>query len=1207
MTDNRENLNDAEVNFLLAGDVDDTPNTALSHKDGNQSATMHGDLDQISLADIFQTLSISKMEGVLRIRNPLEERQILCYQGYVRILAPERLTFRRLGQRLIQAGILQPEDLRKALVAQKHEKISLGQILVRDERITQDALDEILDMQVAEDLFGLFTWRRGTFEFFKSEPADHNHSEQFEQCPEYEINSLLLEVARRSDEWESILDNVISLDEVPIQISEPTASDQLDDNHITVLQSIDGRSTYRQLAENTTLGLFTFSRAARDLVSGDILAHIDDLALAGIAEEAANIGERKQAKVLLQTLRDREGDRSLDVTLSMAQIMQAAGERRLASELLLDVAERSPTAKEATELARKARELAPYDHRNLTFLRKVLAAHSAPDSAELEKCTIDLLDALLDNNLISEALEIIDEAHRNDAMQPQILMREARARQKSKDIDGAVNALTLLADSYIANGNRTKATEAYEAILRLDRSRKEIQRTLTGLRRTRIGSIIRIAASISVIGLISSMGFVWWQQDSFETSVSMATNEVQTLLDNGNRTAAQTKLTEWHGVLGDCDTIQDLSSRVTFANATEKNRLAKLQRLRINNQFTKAAAALGQGKLRDALAIYCSIYDERGRQTEVIEVVENRISALVNELTRSSMLLSNHQQPDSNQLFDRKQVTTDLTALQEACPPSLIRSFDELSELSSDSQLPEFVQDKVKAEVAAAITNSRSDIEEYRKLIQACQQALQRNDTERRLDPMFKAAVAKEAQYDFQGALQLYLELAAQPTGDVELRRHFRDRIERNRTILRLKKALSEATQKGDYEAAMQSLHTLRESYPAEPFDSLVRLPLLIESQPSNGVIYVNGIEVGTAPLLLSRIPGDKTAISVKHDGFRSANYEAEGDGEATWTACLTLIPDAIWHHNSPIDCAPIRADDQHQVFVDRSGKVHKLTQTLETTVWTFASKDLSGWLTAPVRDHSQILVGSLDGKLRALNAGTGELQWSLDGLPSDVDATVIDRSLVMATTDRRLHTINLDNRQQKSVTMRQAAIGALIPNGDNVVVIGEGGLISCWSVAAMKLVWQKQLDNVASPQATSNKDLLIVNDDQGQLFGLDLKSGQLSWQRDLKAALVGSIHLDHGVALAVAPDFLHRISVDTGEDLNGFQAKESRWAGSATMVANRMIVPLESGSLQVIASKTGEALYLIAGDSKSRVFACGENLTVINSDHSVRTYNSPR
>ncbi|MGK0302950.1 MAG: hypothetical protein ACI89X_003836, partial [Planctomycetota bacterium] len=112
MTDNQDILNEAEVDFLLSGAEEDANVEGTSLDDGNQTVTMHGDLDQIRLADIFQTLALSKMEGVLRVRNPLEERQIFCSEGYVRILVPTRLTLRRLGQRLIQAGLLQPEQLR---------------------------------------------------------------------------------------------------------------------------------------------------------------------------------------------------------------------------------------------------------------------------------------------------------------------------------------------------------------------------------------------------------------------------------------------------------------------------------------------------------------------------------------------------------------------------------------------------------------------------------------------------------------------------------------------------------------------------------------------------------------------------------------------------------------------------------------------------------------------------------------------------------------------------------------------------------------------------------------------------------------------------------------------------------------------------------------------------------------------------------------
>ena len=106
MTDNRDILNEAEVDFLLQTAGPDAEREIPSLDDVNQTVTMHGDLDQIHLADIFQTLAMSKMEGVLRVRNPLEERQIYCFGGYVRILAPARVTLRRLGQRLIQAGLL---------------------------------------------------------------------------------------------------------------------------------------------------------------------------------------------------------------------------------------------------------------------------------------------------------------------------------------------------------------------------------------------------------------------------------------------------------------------------------------------------------------------------------------------------------------------------------------------------------------------------------------------------------------------------------------------------------------------------------------------------------------------------------------------------------------------------------------------------------------------------------------------------------------------------------------------------------------------------------------------------------------------------------------------------------------------------------------------------------------------------------------------
>jgi len=1207
MTDNQDILNEAEVDFLLqaAGPEDDNQIPDLD--DGNQTVTMHGDLDQIHLADIFQTLAMSKMEGVLRVRNPLEERQIYCCEGYVRILAPARVTLRRLGQRLIQAGLLQPDQLRTALVEQGKEKIPLGQLLVRDGAIAQEDLDTIINMQVSEDLFALFTWRHGTFEFFKGDPNNAVLKDQFAQCPEYEINSLLLEVARRSDEWETILEAVNSLDEIPRQVAQPADPDTLEEDHLIVLENIDGQRTFRQLAEHTTIGLFAFSRAARDLKTGGIIDLIDDPQLINVAQSLADEGETKLAIVLLQTLRDRPGDRSLGIIKGMAEVLEMAGERRFASQMLLEAAQRSPVADEALELARAARALVNYDPGTLSFLRTVLLAHSNPDSAELEKCTTDLLDALIDGDLIPTALEIIEDARRTGSMQPQILTREARARQKAKDVEGASKALEELADHYKTEGNRPKAIEALEAILRLDRGRKDVQKTLAQMHRTRVGTIVRAASMLLVVGLIGAMGMVWWQQNVFEESLRTAASEVQALLDQGDRQGARQKLNTWMADLGDCEAMQDLNSRVTFAESAEKNRLAKIQRARTNEQLTEAATALGKGDLAAALTIYAEVHDQRGMQKEVREVVAARMNALITDLSKTSKTLRGSLPPSPSELFDRAEVTANLATLQEACPPTLVRCFDALDKLLQADQLPDLINSKTKTRIGEALEETRVDIDNVRRLSLAYTKALERNDIQRRLDPMFKAAVKKEAEYDFDGALKLYRELEAQPTADKDLRTHFRDQVTRNATITRLMKALLKATNSGDYGTATQHLRALRLSFPKVPFDGLVRLPLHVSSEPMKATVVVNGTAVGPTPVVLSRVPAEQTTIVVSSDGFADLKHDITGDASAAWTAELTLNPLTTWQHKSAIETPPATTKDGSEVFVDRSGRVSLRSADIQEQQWSFVTDDLSGWLTTPVLAGKHVLVASLDGTLRAINRADGQLVWSLDELPCEVQPVLHKATLALATTDGRLHSIDLAERRRHSIDLPEPAFGALIQHGDSVISIGNAGTVSCWSMPTLEPVWQKQLAGIHSPLAQVDGSLLIVGDDQGKLFALDTKNGTVKWQRDLEATMFGGPTIANHQVLLVTPDKVHRIDARTGKNLKAFEPTASKWAGSANLIGNRMIVPMRERVLQVLDAATGQELYRIAGDAKSRVLATQGRVFVTSSDHSVRSYGRLR
>ncbi|MFK7741195.1 MAG: DUF4388 domain-containing protein [Planctomycetota bacterium] len=1206
---NGEILNEAEVDFLLKGAEEDIPEApAPSLDDGEHTVTMRGDLDKINLSDIFQTLAMSSMEGVLRVRNALEERQVYCSDHHVRILVPNRVTLRRLGSRLVQAGMISGEQLRDALNEQKDARIPLGELLVRDGIVSAKQLNEIVGMQVAEDLFSLFTWRHGTFEFFKAETTGDYFRERFEGCPEYEINSLLLEVARRSDEWDTILEQLTSLDEIPHQAAQPADPDDLNESHNTVLRVLDGHSTYRQLCDQTTISLFDFCRAARDLSAGGILAHLDDAEFAGVASTLAEEGEHKRAIVLLQTLRDRPGDRPLPVIQEMAAVLEQAEEKRLASQLLLEAAQRSPDPEQALQLARDARTLVPYEPGTLSFLRTVLIAHASPDSPELEKVTLDLLDAMIDNDLAPTAIEIIDDARRTDTMSPQILMREARARQKAKDIDGAIKTLEELVEHFENTHARSKVIESLEAIFRLDRTRKDVHKRITQLKRTQTDRIVRVAVFGTVLALVGGSGFIWWQQRAFEASVVSATSEVQELIESRDLTTARTRFQSWSASLGECQAIEDLRSRIAFAEAAEKKRLKDLARADVLDKLRAAARAGDVGDVATMVQAYIELHERADMRDEVINNAGMRTDRLLDGLEVAAGKLATEMPPAPDDLLDRDQLTTNRANLLGHYSVELQLAFEGLSALSAQEQLPSFLGEERLARIATLLAEFGPRLNMATERTHAYDQALKRNDTQRRLDPTFQAAVEKEKAFDFDGALELYRMLEQATTEDAELRTHFRDRVTRNATISRLLKEVAEATAKGDYRIAMQHIKALRVSFPDVEFDQIARLPLAITSQPAGARVLVNNKEIGTTPLLLSRRPIDKLAVSLASDRFLPIQFDVAGDYHPSLMARLMLTPAATWKHNKAIESRPAAVPDGSGdwLIVDRSGHVRRRSADLARDVWDFDSEDLSGWLTPPLVRGQTVLIASLDGTLRALSTVDGSLAWQLDDMPCEVTPVLFDSAMAIATTDGQLHAIDLAERRRHSARLAEPAHGALLRHRDSVLVVGERGKLACLAMPSLTPVWTRQLADLASPTAALAGDVLVAGDDHGVLYGIAALDGTLVWQRKLETTLLGRFCVVNNVIIAPTEQERLRVDARTGSLLEPLRKLEAPWAGVPTGIGSRLLMPLEGGGLQVVDAKTGRPEYRLPGNARCKVLVVAANdgsVFVASESHTIRRY----
>ncbi|MCC7396235.1 MAG: PQQ-binding-like beta-propeller repeat protein [Planctomycetes bacterium] len=1203
MTDKSELLNEAEIDFLLKSAGNDEAAAAPASR--VRTVTMRGDLQQINLADIFQTLAMAKMEGVLRLCNPLEDREVYCRDGHVQLLVPSRTATRRLGQRMIQAGLLTADQLRTALIAQRKIKLPIGELLVQEGLVTHEQVEEIVGMQIAEDLFGLFTWQRGTFEFYKHEGSGDGAA-AFAGCPEFEVNSLLLEVARRSDEWESIFAAIRSLDEVPERIAEPADDAELSDVHQALLGSVDGTSTYRDLADHTTYGLFEAARAARDLVAGGICGNVDDAGLVDAANAAVTANQNKKAVLLLQTLRDRPGDRALGVLQAMAATMQQAGEKRLGGQLLLEAAQRQPAGETALELARAAQALAGHDPEVLSFLRTVLIAHGAPDSPELEACTVELLDALIDADQLGAAIDIIDDARRTGTMRPQILVREARARQKHRDLTGAAEALFELGKHYEDQGDRPRALETYHSLLRVDRSRKDVQKLVTALQRTRLGNIVRLCATIAAVLMLGAMGFVLWQQHSFDSQVAEADAEISALLATGDRSAAAARLADWQRRLGDCEPVDDLRSRVAFAEAAEHTRQQKELRLLVNEQLTNAAALLGRGELEQALRIYGDLWQRPSLQDEITKIVDSRFEVLLTTLEQTAKALANNLPPAPDTLFDRKLLTTHLADLQAVCPPATLRLFADLQRLQEAARLPECLAEAPRQRITTLVERAATTFQRTALLAAAYTAALQRNDEQRQLDPMFKAAVAREGEYDFAGALELYRELEKQPSNDAELRAHFRDRVARNATIVKLTSALKAAAERGDFDAAQQQLRALRLSYPDVPFGRIVRLPLRVTSEPNGAAVTCNGAAVGRTPLLLLRVPEQPTRLEVALEGFTGQAIEIADDTTPAWVAHLVLGADQQWKHGSAIDVPPAIDAAGTLFVVDRSGTVTARAAD-GSPRGTYRSEDLSGLLTAPRVFGDLVLVASLDGDLRALDTKTGAVRWTLAGLPTETAPQLVADKLVLATNDGHLRGVDLGRQQALDIVMPEATRSGLLVRGSRIVVLGQKGTVMAFDLPDLQRAWTRGTGTFGHASGVIAGNLLLLGNDHGGLLALDLDSGEPRWQRDLELEILGApIVTGQGLVVAT-PGALIELHPDDGHELRRLPRPEQDWAGAPAQLGNRIVLALRDGTLQVVDASTLAPSYRLRAPRRSRCLAFDGALLVVAPDHAVSWFRSLR
>jgi tetratricopeptide (TPR) repeat protein len=229
---------------------------------------IEGSLADVALADICQLLSLGRKTGCLTVTDRSNFGYVYFEKGRV-VYASVLNRPDRLGDLLVKGGVISNEDLARAVELQRNEgEARLGEILVDIGALSRQDLEKWVVLQIEEAVFHLFDWSRGSFHF---NPDERPEEDQVLRAS-LSVDGLLMEGARRVDEWSLIEKKIPSLDLVFVLGRDPHAeSVVLSPTQEKLLPLLDGSRTVRELAQDAGLVEFETGKALYELIQGGFI------------------------------------------------------------------------------------------------------------------------------------------------------------------------------------------------------------------------------------------------------------------------------------------------------------------------------------------------------------------------------------------------------------------------------------------------------------------------------------------------------------------------------------------------------------------------------------------------------------------------------------------------------------------------------------------------------------------------------------------------------------------------------------------------------------------------------------------------------------------------------------------------------------------------------------------------------------------------
>lgn len=245
---------------------------------------LKGHTKNIPLTNIFQTLNMNQQGGILSVKLQKQERHLAIGPAGVSFVTERAYESKVLEQVLTRLRIVSESEYRNVF-STSASSTPPGDLLLSRHVIRPDQVTHEIREQFLEFLYEIFSWPDASYQF---DVQDLGRERLVFADPEvapaliFPVNSVLMDVARREDEWSRIHEVISGPDQIyRITGDENTlaefeaveTSQDRAENLIQLLRS--GELTVNEIIEQTDMPAFQAYATLRGLAVAGVIAPLD--------------------------------------------------------------------------------------------------------------------------------------------------------------------------------------------------------------------------------------------------------------------------------------------------------------------------------------------------------------------------------------------------------------------------------------------------------------------------------------------------------------------------------------------------------------------------------------------------------------------------------------------------------------------------------------------------------------------------------------------------------------------------------------------------------------------------------------------------------------------------------------------------------------------------------------------------------------------